>query len=339
MSQQGIESFLRSVRRRWVLWRALEHAGVGLIAGCVVGMLLGAILYYRGDPTIGSVGISMAAGAVLGLAIGLMRSPSLFEAAVETDRQLELSDLLGTVLAIRRGRTIRADSMDDDWSRTLVAIATARVSGLSPSDVLLRKLGARAWGGIGLSAALCLTLALMSASPLVTRARSTAGTDGESRFDNLANAPKTFTSSQHAADEAPVKPDASATAPRDHDESLAEAAKTAGVKAKTPGADGSGEGESHTQDARAQTVVHNGSNDSPADSWHAGIASGGAGMAASDSQRSDAAGGIFSTGPTNTAPPWRFSTWSRDQAAAQEAIDRGQVPDAYRELVRDYFAR
>jgi hypothetical protein len=39
------------------------------------------------------------------------------------------------------------------------------------------------------------------------------------------------------------------------------------------------------------------------------------------------------------APPWKASDWHSSQRRADEQIRNGQVPDAYRDLVRDYFAR
>ena len=36
-------------------------------------------------------------------------------------------------------------------------------------------------------------------------------------------------------------------------------------------------------------------------------------------------------------PPWRSPTWPADRDAALNALTSGRVPDAYRDLVREYF--
>ena len=132
----ALDSFLRRLHRRWIVWRLLEHAGMGLIAGCALALMLGSILFYRGESVIALTGIALSLGAVIGLAIGAIRRPSLHDAAVEADRQLKLADLLGTALAVRRGRTSRTDSVDDEWSLTLLALAEARCAQVSPSATL-----------------------------------------------------------------------------------------------------------------------------------------------------------------------------------------------------------
>jgi hypothetical protein len=37
------------------------------------------------------------------------------------------------------------------------------------------------------------------------------------------------------------------------------------------------------------------------------------------------------------AAPWTSDRWPADRAAALQAVQDGRVPDAYRDLVRDYF--
>jgi hypothetical protein len=39
------------------------------------------------------------------------------------------------------------------------------------------------------------------------------------------------------------------------------------------------------------------------------------------------------------APPWDNNDWSDAQQRANEEIRSGHIPDEYRDLVRDYFAR
>jgi len=37
------------------------------------------------------------------------------------------------------------------------------------------------------------------------------------------------------------------------------------------------------------------------------------------------------------SPPWSSSSWDADRAAVGEAVRSGRVPDAYRDVVREYF--
>ncbi|MDB5300045.1 MAG: hypothetical protein JWO87_1708, partial [Phycisphaerales bacterium] len=44
------------------------------------------------------------------------------------------------------------------------------------------------------------------------------------------------------------------------------------------------------------------------------------------------------TPSTNSAPPWKSANWPTDVDRARRALDAGQIPAAYRDLVRTYFA-
>jgi hypothetical protein len=67
----------------------------------------------------------------------------------------------------------------------VIATADARCRTLAANDVILNRFGGRAWGGIGLAAALVLTLGLMSANPRPSVARAT----GPSNDSALPSAP------------------------------------------------------------------------------------------------------------------------------------------------------
>jgi hypothetical protein len=60
--------------------------------------------------------------------------------------------------------------------------------------------------------------------------------------------------------------------------------------------------------------------------------------APSDAGSSSAAGTNSSDArTTQTPPPWTTSSWRADRGAAGEAMKSGRVPDAYRDIVREYF--
>ena len=104
-------AFLCAVRRRWIAWRAVEAAGIGLLAGALCATLLAPMLIWRGSQAHTLVAALLVLGASLGLVGSLMRRPALLATAIEIDRQLNLHDLFGTALAASR------DS--DKWSATI----------------------------------------------------------------------------------------------------------------------------------------------------------------------------------------------------------------------------
>src|SRR5688572_21535800 len=161
-----LERFLRRVHRRWVLLRAVESAGVGAAIGCAAALALVPVLLWRDRPAVSVALTLMAVAGAAGLLFGLTRRPTLYAAAVEADRQLDLHDLLASALA-------SLDS-NDGWGGAVVAHAEARCRTLSPDAILLNRLGVRAWSGIGLAAALVLTLSLLSSRPEPSIASNTA---------------------------------------------------------------------------------------------------------------------------------------------------------------------
>ena len=157
--------FLRALHRRHVALRAAERTGLGILGGSVVALILLPLLLRQGHDAVAPCASALAAGACLGLLWGVTRRPRPLDAAVEADRQLGLKDLLGTALLVRGGDA-------DSWTRTVLVLAETRCRGLSPSSVILHRVGGRAWGGIGLSVVLVFTLAVFFGTPSDGRAAS-----------------------------------------------------------------------------------------------------------------------------------------------------------------------
>src|SRR5688572_28110842 len=155
--------FVRRVHRRFILVRAAERAGACLGVASGFACLFAALALFQGRDAMQLVLPTLAAGALVGIIWGFSRRPSAFDAVVEADRQLQLADLLASAYAQRHGA--------DPWQRAVVALADERCRSLSPAAVMVHRYGGRAWGGIGLSAALGLTLALLSGVPQDSRAR------------------------------------------------------------------------------------------------------------------------------------------------------------------------
>ncbi|MEA2707979.1 MAG: hypothetical protein QOF78_580, partial [Phycisphaerales bacterium] len=146
--------FVRRVHRRLIVVRALEYSGACAGIASIFACAFALAALWQGRDAMPLVLPTLAIGASAGLLLGFARRPTRFEAVIEADRQLNLSDLLATAYAQR-------DS-DDPWHLIVVAIADQRCRALAPSTVVVHRYGGRAWGGIGLAAASGLTLALLS---------------------------------------------------------------------------------------------------------------------------------------------------------------------------------
>jgi hypothetical protein len=77
---------------------------------------------------------------------------------MEADRQLRLGDLLSTAWSVR-------GDAGEPWRQTVANLADAACRAARPSEVLLRRWGARAWGAISLSTALLLVVAVLVERP------------------------------------------------------------------------------------------------------------------------------------------------------------------------------
>jgi hypothetical protein len=169
MIPPNTEKFLRSVKRRIALIRLLESVGISCLVATGLGVILIMALWWRGESGFAAAWGMLGLGMLGGLIWGIRRLPTTFEAASEADRQLGLHDLLGTILLTR--------GTDEAWLHAVAATADDRCGRLQPRDVLVAKLGLRAWSGIGLSAALLLTLSLLSTRPADARAGEASSID------------------------------------------------------------------------------------------------------------------------------------------------------------------
>src|SRR5262249_28806715 len=88
----------------------------------------------------------------------------------------KLNDLLST--AVMRG----SKTVDAGFMEMIRAQAEEICRRLSPNELIVRRLGGRAWGGIGIATSLLLTLAMMTTEPGASR----AGVDSLNETGNLA---------------------------------------------------------------------------------------------------------------------------------------------------------
>ncbi len=342
------ERFLRAVHHRMAGVRAIERMGLCALIGCLAAIVLSAILLWQGRSAVTMTAGCAGLGLLTGLLWGIIRRPNEIEVAIEVDRQLDLADLLSTIVAIRDDRS---DRTTDHWRRSIRAVADARCDRLTPDAVLLHRYGARAWGGIGLIAALAMTVAFVSTRPELIRADSVSTRASRVDSSRPSDSPSPtdrqgFASSvnpRHSREEersdpeafSDIRPDSTGdpdTAPLaglDHDSTIGD-----GAGGQAPGG------------SRTDPVVNprpaSPSGSMPRSTHKLGDpAASGAGSAADpSSDRNPIENNGLSDGIANPdSTPWEASGWNRHRDAALRSVERGAIPPAYHDLVRDYFAR
>jgi hypothetical protein len=337
----SVERFIRAVHRRMVLLRAVERLGLCALAACAACLILMPILIWRGQATTPLVAAALGAGLLAGLAWGVVSRPTQLAAAIEADRQLGFSDLLGTAWLLRQNGTV------DPVEQMVLAMATARCRAASPSTVVLNRLGVRSWGGIALAGALVGGLGLLGSG----------GSNAEARVQ----APRTWQEIEAAQDQADAahrittpdlrraKPgngsdddDASST-PQTHTEDSTTAAATNSASENGAGGanDGTGAGAGHSASKTATQTPQHPITGGASNATHTGATGNGGGGASVDSGHGSGTSGASAGagGTRRAAPVWRGQTWATDQQTARQALRSGQVPEAYRDLVREYFER
>ena len=332
--------FVNAVRRRMRVVRALEGMGVGALAGSVIGLLVMGVLIWRGDES-RLVGAAMVAlGATIGLAWGAMLRVNPLSAAMQADRQLGLRDLLGTALCARNS--------DDPWARSVVAIAAHRCADLNPRQVLLNRLGARAWGGIATAAMLALAVAALAPQAAPTLANDAGRSFIAARdLDRLeAAAPPALPRTAPQAPARPADRDRPTAIPMHSDDPADATPQNASVESphhtEIANPQGAGGGEGHTDTAhdpqRLAITPSQGSHDPengiPGDT-------GDAGHVTRDSEPGDIdpLGSHVAADPGAPIAPWMADNWNATRRAAMDAIQEDQIPAEYRDLVRAYFSR
>ena len=90
--------FLRAVRRRLTIVRFVSLLTVFTLIGSAISLLLCAIQIARGESTTGVIIFASGVTCIAMLAKAWQDVPTLHDAAIEADRQLQLHDLLLSAL-------------------------------------------------------------------------------------------------------------------------------------------------------------------------------------------------------------------------------------------------
>ena len=350
MPPAQLDRFVRALHRRLVMVRALECAGLGALAGCCFAAGLIPLLLWRDQPAMPPTAGALIIGALAGFVWGATRRPSRLDAAAEADRQLGLADLIGTAWAVkRRDRESDRDAEAAPWIASVLVTAEAACARHAPADVIFRRLNARTWGGIALAAVVVVSVAgLVEQSP---DARAAGEGATGSRLEALVTPLPRGAKSPDAARE--QKPSTSLPRPsqptRDpsEEESANESTQSPGERSADAtgqgraGDNGSAGGSARARTPKPPSPARPESTTAPARAPEDGPIAGGAGSGAGANSGTigRTASGTASGQSAAPTPPWRSADWPDDVRRAHEALGAGRVPDAYRDLVREYFDR
>ena len=315
--------------------RVAESAGVGLLIAAAAMLILAPLRMYQGESAVMLVGVALPLGAIMGAIPAIAHRPSVMVALVEADRQLKLNDLLSTTW-------VAAPDDHSAFASAIRSMAESRTSGVCPSDVLLNRFGQRGWGIIGLSGALAVILAMISANPLTHQAvasNSMAANTAiirpspETRIGllmpDVRNGGRTASPDHPGAKDSTLDPaqqteqGTSRGGARDPNQTLA-----------NPDGTGGGAGQSKSNPTAADLAAAGAKS-------HASHPDGdvaGGGQPGGGSGQSGRSG--MSAGPSSgaaPAPPWRSETWPAARRQAESAIDAGAVPPEYHDLLREYY--
>ena len=333
------QRFVTRVHRRMVIVHTLEVLGVILLFTTLYLSLWFLVELWMGtQQTLGVrwTAIVVALFLSFGLIGALRQRPTRLHAARKADTQLNLDDLLSTVLVTPR---------DGAFADAVHAMADARCATLRPGDVILNRFGLRMWGGIGLSTALMLVLLVLSSNPVQTHATASRTAPRNSMADarradaNQRNAsgsgplPENLTPDHRVeADDPRGQQDATVTSPNNGRGQKGNDQRTDSTSGTTGGA-GQSSDTSNPNPLRAHGTVAN-------NQGSEGQAAGGTGASNAASGAQGASSSIAGQPARQRhAPAWASDNWPQSQQSAEQAVRSGQVPPAYQDLVRAYFAR
>ncbi len=365
-TSNSAQRFVQSVHRRMIAVRLVERGVVATALGAGAACIFEAMAARHGRASVEGA-VALVAFSLMGaIAISLRRMPTFQAAAREADRQLKLDDLLAT--ALRPG-----ENDADEFFGAVVAMANARCAAISRRGVRLRRLGWRMWTTAG---GCILACAVVTGYGSQQRPAAAVGVsestddwprivDGVAQFDMPApdvaaghrdeaseEGASHFNTSRNGRPAAEADDGAPDTTFSDTAADLPGAADSAKAPGAPGNASGGGDPNSHSGNGTGGSSAKNvelakiqqesATPDVPGKGGDENAKSGGGGgrEAIGDGART-AAGDATSKGAGRSAaaPPWQAADWSRQRAAAGLAVEIGDVPGEYRDIVRAYFDR
>jgi hypothetical protein len=201
---------------------------------------------------------------------------------------------------------------------------------------VLRRLRVRGWATSGAMVALLLVTMAIGSTPLSRAARPTdPATDSREVTPGGRATPSLLSPGlDPRSTREPDRRVPGATGDDRPRAANATAAKPGGNDGVSGAAAGGG-GLGTTERPRAEATISRGPSDANANGAAADTAAGGASSASPGvgAVRS----GLAGVTPAARVPAWQTPAWRGAREAAGLAVERGDVPDAYRSVVRDYF--
>ena len=360
-SSGQFDRFVRLVHRRLVVLRIVESAGGGALLAAAAMLILVPVRLHQGESAVMLVGAALPLGAVMGLVWALFHRPGRMAAIIEADRQLGLEDLLSTAWVVKddgmmgcwndgmkeAGRLITQNSAlksQHSFAHAILALAEARAAAFSPNAVILNRFGQRAWGVIGLSCALAMILAMISANPLTSRAvaDNRPSNTRPSLAHSSAQTQAGLLRPNSCNGGTPSRPDFpgardEALDPAQHAEQAASKAGARDPNQTLANPDGTGGGSGRSKSTpNAADLTAQGSN--AQDRQGGRDAAGGGGAAASATGR-DGSSGMSAGASAKGVPaaPWNSAAWPAARRQAESAVDSGAIPAGYHDIIREYF--
>ncbi|HEV7298961.1 MAG TPA: hypothetical protein VGN72_06305 [Tepidisphaeraceae bacterium] len=326
--------FLARVHRRATAWRIGEAVGLGIGVAAGVASALAAGLVYLQRDAWPVVGATLLAGALAGVVRGIATRPTRFETACLADRQLNLHELLSTAMTLR--------DHAEPWAQGVVAQADRRARSLRANDLLLQRLGARAWGGIGIATAMTLVLAALASEPAAvvavagrgegSRETVTASSSDDPRQRSTATGrPTTPQREATSTDGSAItrNTDPTPTADTGGTASSTSTATPAGGQAATSSDATSASADPATARPLARREEPQGARDGTGDGLTA--------IAISKGESSKNGRVTDERSPTDLGSMDELPTGSRRDVTAPTPVSLESVPDRYRDVVRAYF--
>jgi hypothetical protein len=317
----------------------------------VTAVLAGIYLLWHNSPPANVMEVIIFAGFIVGIIGGVIRRPRPLEAALLADHQLNLAELFSSVWLSQQAHP----SERHPWSALLLADASFRCRSINTSSLRFRRFGASLWGATILAFVLAVTVLLLGPTrPPHPGAHELALAAGSSTTPtNTIEAGGKFLT----PDERPILPgdpdDPQASKFGQNNPPTADHSPKDSATDATPdlhsqnvvGDTGHGGGSART-DGRppvAPETPNHPTGPGEVASHNNGKAGTGDGAGTTDafpSSDNHANGGLRSAGSKgeSPAPPWQSSDWAAKVEQAHQAVDSGQIPAIYRDLVQKYFS-
>jgi hypothetical protein len=335
----SLDHVIGQVRRRLVWKLRLARLARCLAVACSAAVAASAVLLCLRRPSVIAPAALIALGLFVGAAWAAAVRVTHIAAAMWADGRFGLKDLLATAWSLQGSK-----AACEPWAPAVLAVADERSSRIPPADLRLPIGGRRMWSAIGLSAALAVTLGLISTRPddaalpasiasamgehqQPTEAGAAASLNldipqlrpaGDSALNEISQRTGTADDSTAAADSAGNTPGASGNDLTTGTESGASAGLSRTPVSITPD---------------NQTALGQG-----ASAPNAPAASGGSGEpAASTPGNAGNLAALARTAPF--APPWQSPQWPAARQSALQSIRNNTIDPASRDLVSDYFTR